>query len=149
MSGKNYGPAVLVEGRQMVEDHVGIGRVEIACRFICEQERRIIQKCPGYGGTLFLACAECGWFVLSSVPEAKDIQELHSASGWILVGGDSGCEEYIIDDSEVRDEMKHLKDKTDFPCSETCSLADTHLIKLVSVDNHMPSGRSEHGGDGH
>src|SRR6185436_16378200 len=93
-------------------------RIEVARRFIGEDDKRIVDEGTGDGDALLLPAGKFKWFVFEPVAEPDPAGELLgeiTALGFgaaLIIKGDLD----VLDDRELLDEMVGLEDESQ-PCA--------------------------------
>ena len=94
-------------------------RIEVASRFVGQDDPRVVEKRASHCRSLTFACAELSRAMSQTINQSELVQQLfrssprHRRVGW-------GSRQHILHDIEIGQQMEHLKDVADIFGSETC-----------------------------
>jgi hypothetical protein len=107
---------LFLQANDEVKDEVRVFAVEIACRFVSEEQRRTIRQAASDSDSLALAPRELGREMIKPMLEADQLQQFGGALA--SFGERTICLEHrdlnILSRGEGRKEMKCLENKTNF-----------------------------------
>jgi len=149
MSGQDHGTALLVKVSHIAEHRSRIVGIEVAGRLVGQDNLRTVEQGSGYRSALLFAGAQLGRSVIGSVSQAKPLYEFMGLSPAVLIADGSTGQKHVFGDIQIGHQMKHLEDKADILCSESCSGSPALGIEILLFDGNCPAGRPAHGRDGH
>ena len=145
MGDDDYRLAVIIaEVEEKLMDLVLCLRVEIAGRFIGEEDGRIVDKCPGYGDSLLLSAGEFGWLVVHPFGKPHVRKQPGSSGMRVLVGTarDECGDHHVFEGSELRQKVMELEYETDLAVPEGRKLLTGEFKDRSAVDFQSPGIRS-------
>ncbi len=104
--------ALLVELEEEVDDLAAGGGIEVAGRFVGEEEGGVVAEGAGDGDALLLAAGEFGGAMVLARSEA-DLVEEAGADGGIAAAGELGGELDVFEGGEFGEEVVGLEDEAD------------------------------------
>ncbi len=130
------GVALLVEAFEERHDFVAGGGVEVAGRFVGQQNRWIVDQGASYGNTLALTAGELVGLVVHA------LFEIHLAHGELgalqaLVGGHAGVDQGqldVVQRAGARQQVEGLENEADFLVANAGQLIVAHLADQIAVD---------------
>ncbi|MBA7568093.1 hypothetical protein ES708_09814 [subsurface metagenome] len=135
MSDQDNGIALPVEFIQQAHDLLPGNRVQVAGRFIGQNNGRVVHHGPGNGHPLALAAAQFAGPMGGPVRQAHPLQDflgLLDPLTAVNTGVNQG-EFHIPQGRGTRQEIKRLEDEADFPVPDGGQLVVIHLDNLVAL----------------
>ena len=129
----------LVQIGQQFQDSLGVLTIEISGRLIGEQDRRPVHECPRNCNALLLATGERTRFVLHSIRNSQDIQNLLKLRRELR-----GSVSYELHDPNVvfrgqrGQEIVFLEYETDRVSAELSPFRAGKVIEILAIDSDGP-----------
>ena len=125
---------VSCEFDEVREYDLGIFAVEIAGRFVRQQQFGSIQQRPRERSTLPFSGAEFRRHMIAPMLQAEVLQQFASTrSGVGPLRGD-GCREHVVQHTEIGNEMELLKDEPDLRRPKLGPFIRRQFIRIATVD---------------
>ena len=138
----NDGVALLRELLEQRHDFLaGLG-IEIAGRFVRQQDGRLVHQRAGDGHALALAAGKFVGLVMNAVGQADVAQRLQRHLP-ALVGRHAGINQrqlHVAQRVGARQQVEGLEDEADFPVADFGQLVVVHLADLDAVQFVVPAG---------
>ncbi len=112
--------------------------VEVACWFIREQNRRVVEQGAGDRNALFLAAGELIWPVIDSIAEPDTIKGFERPCASVLTAIPSRVERWkfnIHKRRRTRQQFKRLKDKADPLVTHAREFRGVHLVRSTTIES--------------
>ena len=129
------GDAIGVQILEQVHDGVAIFGVEVARRLIGEKDQGIANESAGYGDTLLLTAGKLLGIVFGAVVHANTFERVLRFL-FAFGGTNAAIVERQLDvfvDSEIANQIKGLKDKTDFAITDASAFGNLEIGNRLAV----------------
>ena len=136
VGGEDYRAAALVKLRQVTENRCRTFRVKIPGGFISQEKLRMIQECSSDGRALSFAGTQLGGLVQSPALDCQLIEQLGCPGSCVIRSLRAGRENDILDNIQIRYEVKHLKDEANGSRPEVRSGPATHLVQITAINGY-------------
>ncbi len=130
-----------VDLQQQVDDVVSGRAVEIACRFVRQENRRVVGERSGDRDALLLAAGELRRVVMAAAREPDFTQKRRRARGGAWTAGDLDRDEDVFKRGQRRQQMEELKDKPDLRAAKPCECVLAEAGDVDPVDQNRSRGR--------
>jgi len=130
---------------EKIKHQIASGGIEVACRFVGEQETGLVDECASDGDALLLTA---GKLVGEAVGEQVHLDPVETFLCSVTSVGPVGEEQrefYIFDGGEGMEELERLKDEADFPAAEVGELGVSERGGGLPVDEYFAGGGEVHG----
>jgi hypothetical protein len=114
--------------------------IEVASRLVAKKELGGMEKRASNGDALTLPAGELGREIGGAIGEADAIEKMLGARADDIRTGVTDEErgrEDVVEDVEVREEMKRLEDEADAKATKGCEIAIGHLPKIMTEDGDL------------
>src|SRR5690606_502730 len=91
-----------MESHQGIHHVIAIGRIEVACRFIRQDEPWATHDCASHGYALLLSTRELAWIVIRAVSDSELLEMLLDHGASVLFG------DVLIDEGQL-DVFEHAQ----------------------------------------
>lgn len=149
---QNDGVAVLMKFIKKEHDFVARGRIQVAGRFIGQEDGGPVDQSARDGDTLTLTAREFIGLMGHAVAQSDLLEDL-GRDLTALVSGDSGIDErqlHVVKRGAARQKIKSLKNEADFLIADIGQLIVIHIADRFAVEDEYPgSGRIQAAQDIH
>jgi len=137
------GPAFRMQSAEELHDVAGGLAVEIAGRFVGEDDARFVDEGPGDGHPLPLATGKLVGPVMSPVPHADLVEDLEDpvSRARLRISGISQGKQGIAADAEAGQEIEGLEDESDLVRTNHRSPVGADFPNFKLVENDGAVGR--------
>lgn len=123
-------------------DFGGGSGVEVACGFIGQQQRGLLQQCPAHGDSLSFAAGKLSGSLMCTVSQPDSFNQLQGSFPQVSVGGKTGeCgEEDIFEDAALGQQLVILEDEADVLVAEGGQVAGGQSPGVLAEDFERSGG---------
>ena len=138
---------------QMADYLGGVVGIEVAGRFVGEDQRWLIDEGAGDGGALPFSGAQFGGSVMFSARQAQFFKQFESRFPRVLSGSVPGSGQDVLQSSQVGDQVEHLENEADVFRAEFGPVLDAQGVGIDAADldraacgvKHAPDGEQQRG----